>query len=128
KGTHMLLQALQNTGDVVQKADGQELIRIQSTQPFPAIPLNLTTGDYNAPVFSLGGQDDYAFSPDGKEICYASNHDPEPAISTNNDLFTVPVNVNSGSGGTGVSPVQATPAQILAATKDITADNKAADN
>src|SRR5205814_1539476 len=93
-----------------------------------AIPRDLTLGDYDAPVFSLGGQDDYAFSPDGKEICYASNHDPEPAISTNNDLFTVPVNVNSGSGGTGVSPVQATPAQILAATKDITADNKAADN
>ncbi len=55
-------------------------------------PRDLTPGDYDAPVFSLGGQDDYAFSPDGQEICYASNHDPEPAISTNNDLFTVPVN------------------------------------
>jgi dipeptidyl aminopeptidase/acylaminoacyl peptidase len=89
---------------------------------------DLTPGDYDAPMFSLGGQDNYAFSPDGQEICYASNHDPEPAISTNNDLFTVPVNVNSGSGGTGVSPVQATPAQVLAATKNITAENKAADN
>jgi dipeptidyl aminopeptidase/acylaminoacyl peptidase len=128
KRTHLFLQALPNTGDVTRNAAGQELIRIQGAQPFPAIPLDLTPGDYDAPVFSLGGQDDYAFSPDGKEICYASNHDPEPAISTNNDLFTVPVNVNSGSGGTGVSPVQATPAQILAATKDITADNKAADN
>ena len=38
---------------------------------------DLTPGDYDAPVFSLGGQDDYAFSPDGKEICYASNHDPD---------------------------------------------------
>jgi dipeptidyl aminopeptidase/acylaminoacyl peptidase len=56
------------------------------------VPRDLTPGDYDAPVFSLGGQDDYAFSPDGQEICYASNHDPEPAISTNNDLFTVPVN------------------------------------
>jgi len=82
------------------------------------IPRDLTPGDYDAPVFSLGGQDDYAFSPDGQEICYASNHDPEPAISTNNDLFTVPVN-----GGTGISPVQ-----VLAATKNITAENKAADN
>jgi dipeptidyl aminopeptidase/acylaminoacyl peptidase len=78
---------------------------------------DLTPGDYDAPVFSLGGQDDYAFSPDGQEICYASNHDPEPAISTNNDLFTVPVNFQ----------VDASSAQVLAATKNITADNKAAD-
>src|SRR5207249_12050530 len=73
---------------------------------------DLTPGDY-APVFSLGGQDNYAFSPDGQEICFTSNHDKVEAISTNNDLFTVPV-----SRGTGVSPVQA---------KNITADNKAAD-
>ena len=84
----------------------------------PPIARDLTPGDYDAPVFSLGGQDDYAFSPDGQEICYASNHDPVPAISTNNDLFTVPVNF----------PADATSKEILAATKDITADNKAADN
>src|SRR5215467_6385811 len=79
---------------------------------------DLTPGDYDAPVFSLGGQDDYAFSPDGQEICYASNHDPEPAISTNNDLFTVPLKF----------PLDATSKEVLAATKDITAENKAADN
>src|SRR5436305_606209 len=54
---------------------------------------DLTPGDYDAPVFSLGGQDDYAFSQDGQEICYASNHDAVPAASTNNDLLTVPVNL-----------------------------------
>src|SRR5579872_3689289 len=70
-------------------------------------PRDLTHGDYDAPVFSLGGQDDYAFSPDGKEICYASNHDKNPAASTNNDLWIVPV-----SGG---------------AAKNITADNPASD-
>src|SRR5579864_1643155 len=75
---------------------------------------DLTPGDYDAPVFSLGGQDNYAFSPDGQEICYASNHDKVEAISTNNDLWIVPVN-----GGTGVSPVQA---------KNITADNPASDS
>jgi dipeptidyl aminopeptidase/acylaminoacyl peptidase len=79
---------------------------------------DLTPGDYDAPVFSLGGQDDYAFSPDGQDICYASNHDAEPAISTNNDLFTVPVNF----------PPDATSKDVLAATKDITVENKAADN
>jgi dipeptidyl aminopeptidase/acylaminoacyl peptidase len=82
------------------------------------IPRDLTPGDYDAPEFSLGGQDDYSFSPDGQEICYASNHDPEPAISTNNDLFTVPVNF----------PADATSKHVHAATKNITVENKAADN
>jgi dipeptidyl aminopeptidase/acylaminoacyl peptidase len=53
---------------------------------------DLTPGDYDVPPFSLGGQDDYAFSPDGQEICYASNHDEVEALSTNNDLFIVSVN------------------------------------
>src|SRR5262249_39593363 len=33
----------------------------------------------------------YAFSPDGQEICYSSNHDKNEAASTNNDLWIVPV-------------------------------------
>ncbi len=70
--------------------------------------LDLTPGDYDAPVFSLGGQDNYAFSPDGQEICYTSNHDKNPAASTNNDLWIVPV-----SGGVA---------------KNITADNPASDS
>jgi len=73
-----------------------------------APPRDLTPGDYDSPVFSLGGQDDYAFSPDGQEICYASNHDKNEAASTNNDLWIVPV-----SGG---------PA------KNITFDNPASDS
>jgi dipeptidyl aminopeptidase/acylaminoacyl peptidase len=76
-------------------------------------PLDLTPGDYDAPVFSLGGQDNYAFSPDGQEICYASNHDKNPAASTNNDLWIIPV-----SGGPTGS-IQA---------KNITADNPASDS
>jgi dipeptidyl aminopeptidase/acylaminoacyl peptidase len=73
-----------------------------------SLPRDLTPGDYDAPVFSLGGQDNYAFSPDGREVCYTSNHDKNPADSTNNDLWIVPV-----SGG---------PA------KNITADNPASDS
>jgi len=72
------------------------------------LPHDLTPGDYDAPVFSLGGQDNYAFSPDGQEICYTSNHDKNEAASTNNDLWIVSVN-----GG---------PA------KNITADNPASDS
>jgi len=58
----------------------------------PEPPRDLTPGDYDTPPFSIGGQDDYAFSPDGQEICYTSNHDKDEALSTNNDLFTVSVN------------------------------------
>src|SRR5580698_7477124 len=53
---------------------------------------DLTPGDHDVPPFSLGGQDDYAFSPDGQEICYTSNHEVDEALSTNNDLFIVSVN------------------------------------
>jgi len=79
---------------------------------FPA-PRDLTPGDYDAPPFSLGGQDDYAFSPDGRETCYASNHDPVEATSTNSDLWIVPVT------GEDARPPEA---------KNITADNKASDS
>ena len=82
------------------------------------IPRDLTPGDYDAPVFSLGGQDDYAFSPDGQEICYTSNHDKNPAASTNNDLWIVPVNGAADASSAGV----------LAKTKNITADNPASDS
>jgi dipeptidyl aminopeptidase/acylaminoacyl peptidase len=83
-------------------------VREPNVPPVDTLPRDLTPGDYDAPVFSLGGQDDYAFSPDGQEICYTSNHDKNPAASTNNDLWIVPV-----SGG---------PA------KNITADNPASDS
>jgi len=53
---------------------------------------DLTPGNHDVPPFSLGGQDDYAFSPDGQEVCYTSNHDEVGALSTNNDLFIVSVN------------------------------------
>ncbi|HXZ26364.1 MAG TPA: S9 family peptidase [Terriglobales bacterium] len=69
---------------------------------------DLTPGAFETPVFSLGGPDGYAFSPDGQEICFVSNHDAMPADSTNNDLWLVSVN--------GGEP------------KDITAANKASDS
>ncbi len=56
---------------------------------------DLTPGEHEVPPFSLGGQDQYAFSPDGKEVAYTCNTDENEATSTNSDLFVVPV-----SGGT----------------------------
>ena len=86
--------------------------------PDGGVPRDLTPGDYDSPVFSLGGQDNYAFSPDGQEICYASNHDKNPAASTNNDLWIVPVN----------GAASASPAEISAHTRNITSDNPASDS
>jgi dipeptidyl aminopeptidase/acylaminoacyl peptidase len=96
---------------------------------FPA-PRDLTPGDYDAPVFSVGGQDNYAFSPDGQEICYASNHDKNPAASTNNDLWIVPVNAGTGADHVeaAASAAQVWTKTILAQTKNITADNPASDS
>src|SRR5712692_460177 len=52
---------------------------------------DLTPGDYDAPPFSLGGPTDYAFSPDSKELAFASNHDKVEATSTNGDIWSVSV-------------------------------------
>jgi len=52
---------------------------------------DLTPGDRDVPPFSLGGPDDYAISPDSREVCYSMNADPVPAASTNNDLYAVPI-------------------------------------
>ncbi|MBZ5567048.1 MAG: S9 family peptidase [Acidobacteriia bacterium] len=56
---------------------------------------DLTPGEHDAPPFSLGGQDMYAFSPDSQEVAFTSNIDEVEATSTNNEIFVVPV-----TGGT----------------------------
>ena len=52
---------------------------------------DLTPGDFDSPPFELGGPPQYAFSPDGSELAFVSNHDTHPASSTNNDIWLVPV-------------------------------------
>ncbi|MGA7721559.1 MAG: S9 family peptidase [Ignavibacteriaceae bacterium] len=61
---------------------------------------DLTTGKFVSPTFMLGGGIGYNFSPDSKELCFVSNHDPHPEASTNADLWIVPV--------TGGDPVNIT--------------------
>jgi dipeptidyl aminopeptidase/acylaminoacyl peptidase len=53
---------------------------------------DLTPGNYDSPTFQLGGPVQYAFSPDSSELCFVSNHDPQPEKSTNNDLWIVSLN------------------------------------
>lgn len=50
---------------------------------------DVTPGDFDSPAF--GGS--FAFSPDGKELCFESNRDPNnaQAWTTNKDLFVVPL-------------------------------------
>lgn len=68
---------------------------------------DVTPGEFHSPTFSPSGPEGFTFSPDSKELCYLSNHDPHPEASTNADLWTVPV-----EGGTA---------------RNLTADNKAWD-
>jgi len=69
------------------------------------VPRDLTPGPKAVPPFSLGGPDDYAFSPDGNEVCYVMNADTDAALSTNSDLYVIPteggearkITLNSGA-------------------------------
>ena len=57
-----------------------------------AAPRDLTAGaNYDVPPDERGVPSDLNFSPDSKEICFTAVTDPVEAISTNGDLFVVPV-------------------------------------
>jgi len=57
-----------------------------------AAPRDLTLGaDYDIPPDERSGPRDIAFSPDSKELCFTAVTDKMEAISTNADLFIVPV-------------------------------------
>ena len=73
-----------------------------------ASPRDLTAGaDYDVPPDERGGPADIAFSPDSRELCFVAVTDKVEAISTNGDLFTVPVSggeprrITSGPGFDG---------------------------
>jgi len=52
---------------------------------------DLTPGTRDGPPFSIHGGGDYAISPDGAEVCFVMNSDEDLALSTNTDLYAVPV-------------------------------------
>jgi dipeptidyl aminopeptidase/acylaminoacyl peptidase len=56
---------------------------------------DVTPGEYDTPPIDLGGNWDYAFSPDSKEIAFTRNPDTLIAVSTNNEIYIVTV-----TGGT----------------------------
>jgi dipeptidyl aminopeptidase/acylaminoacyl peptidase len=59
-------------------------------------PVDVTPGDFDTPPSALGGTQDYVFSPDGAEIAFVRNVDPQfrLGLGTDNDVFTAP----SGGG------------------------------
>jgi dipeptidyl aminopeptidase/acylaminoacyl peptidase len=79
---------------------------LQPVNGGPARDLN--PGDmHDVPPFSLGGPDAYAFSPDGKELAFEEKVDPEPAVSTHVEIWTLdltapaakPEKISTSAGG-----------------------------
>jgi dipeptidyl aminopeptidase/acylaminoacyl peptidase len=57
-----------------------------------AAPRDLTAGaEFDVPPDERGGPGDIDFSPDSQEICFTTVTDKMEAVSTNGDLFIVPV-------------------------------------
>jgi len=51
----------------------------------------LTSGDFDSPPYAAASGVDYAFSPDSSEIAFLRNPDKVEAISTNSDIFVMPL-------------------------------------
>ncbi len=49
--------------------------------------VDVTPGEIDVPPISLGGGQDFVFSPDGNDIAYIMNPDEVVALSTNNSVF-----------------------------------------
>jgi dipeptidyl aminopeptidase/acylaminoacyl peptidase len=71
-------------------------------------PKDITPGNRDVPPFSLNGGEDYDISPDGKEVCFVMNAEPNLAVSTNSDLYVTTldggdprkITVNAGADNT----------------------------
>jgi dipeptidyl aminopeptidase/acylaminoacyl peptidase len=56
------------------------------------------------PPFSLGGPDEYSISPDSNEVAFIMNADANLAVSTNADIYTVPI-----AGGSEAKKITTSP-------------------
>ena len=72
---------------------------------------DLTPGDFDSPPYAASTDINYAFSPDVKELAYIRNPDKVEAISTNSDIYILPLsggparNITARNRGYDVSPV-----------------------
>jgi len=72
---------------------------------------DLTPGDFDSPPYAAATGVDYAFSPDSKELAYVRNPDKVEAISTNSDIYVLPLsggaakNITVTNHGYDVGPI-----------------------
>ena len=71
----------------------------------------LTEGDFDSPPYAASSGVDFAFSPDSREIAFIRNPDKVEAISTNSDIYVMPVsggapkNITANNRGYDASPM-----------------------
>ena len=71
----------------------------------------ITPGDFDSPPYAAATGVDFAFSPDSSEIAYLRNTDKVEALSTNSDIFILPLtqgtakNITSQNHGYDVGPI-----------------------
>jgi dipeptidyl aminopeptidase/acylaminoacyl peptidase len=71
----------------------------------------LTPGDFDSPPYAAATGVDYAFSPDSKELAYVRNPDKVEAISTNSDIYVMPLtggparSITANNRGYDVAPI-----------------------
>jgi dipeptidyl aminopeptidase/acylaminoacyl peptidase len=88
----------------------------------PCVARDLTPGEHDVPPFSLGGQDQYQFSPDSHEIAFTSNLDEVQATSTNSDVFVLsltaanarPRNLTAANHGSDSTPLYSPDGKYIA--------------
>ncbi len=72
---------------------------------------DITPGDFDSPPYAASSGVDYAFSPDSSEIAFLRNPDPVEAVSTNSDIYIVPLrggearNITAANRGYDASPI-----------------------
>jgi dipeptidyl aminopeptidase/acylaminoacyl peptidase len=72
---------------------------------------DLTPGDFDSPPYAAASGVDFAFSPDSKELAYVRNPDKVEAISTNSDIYVLPLsggaarNITLSNRGYDVGPI-----------------------
>jgi len=94
---------------------------------------DLTAGaNYDVPPDQRGGPEDIAFSPDGSEISFTAVTDKMEAISTNGDLFLVPVaggaepkKITGANPGFDGGPVYSPDGKYIAYHAQLTAEYEA---
>jgi dipeptidyl aminopeptidase/acylaminoacyl peptidase len=84
---------------------------------------DMTPGDFDSPPYGASSWADFAFSPDSTELAFLKNPDKVEAMSTNSDVYIVPLsgdpatgarNITAANRGYEASPVYSPDGKYLA--------------